>query len=101
MQVISLRPIKGQQIDVDLDGQSVTLKIMQTPAGLLIDIGLENLWIAQGVPCLNCNKLVRYKYLRFRGELFFADTVGELDPSYDGLGERFRLFYATEEEMAQ
>lgn len=101
MLVISLRPVKGQQIDVDLDGQSATLKIMQTTAGLVIDIGLDNLWIAQGVPCLNCNKLVRYKHLGFKGELFFADTVGDLDPSYDGLGERFRLFYATEEEMSQ
>ncbi|VEB99928.1 Uncharacterised protein [Cedecea lapagei] len=100
MLVVTLKPIKGQQVNVDLDGQSATLKITQTTAGLFMDIGLDNLWIAQGIPCLNCNKLVRYKHLGFRGELFFADTVGDLDPSYDGLGGRFKLFYATEQEMA-
>lgn len=100
MLVVTLKPIKGQQVNVDLDGQSTTLKITQTTAGLFMDIGLDNLWIAQGIPCLNCNKLVRYKYLGFKGELFFADTVGDRDPTYDGLGGRFKLFYATEQEMA-
>ncbi|WP_404851567.1 hypothetical protein P5M00_15075 [Enterobacter asburiae] len=58
------------------------------------------LWIAQGVLCHNCNKIVRYPYLGFKGELFFADTKGSLDPFYDELGTRFKLFYATADEIA-
>lgn len=100
MQNISLKPLKAQEVSVNLAGQLVTLRIVQRSTGLFMDIGVDNLWIAQGVLCLNCNKVVRYPYLKFSGELFFADTKGSLDPAYDELGTRFKLFYATAEEMA-
>jgi hypothetical protein len=100
MQNISLKPLKAQEVNVNLAGQSVTLRIVQRSTGLFMDIGVDNLWIAQGVLCLNCNKIVRYPYLKFSGEIFFADTKGSFDPVYDELGTRFKLFYATAEEMA-
>lgn len=100
MQNISLKPLKAQEVSVNLAGQSVTLRVVQRSTGLFMDIGVDNLWIAQGVLCLNCNKIVRYPYLKFSGELFFADTKGSLDPVYDELGPRFKLFYATAKEMA-
>jgi len=101
MQNISLKPLKAQEVSVNLGGQAVTLRIVQRSTGLFMDIGVGSIWIAQGVLCLNCNKLVRYPYLKFKGELFFADVKGSLDPVYDELGTRFKLFYATDEEMAQ
>lgn len=100
MQEISLIQSKGQQISVTLGDQRVTLAISQRSTGMFIDIGLNEEWIAQGVICLNCNKLVRYPYLKFKGEIFFVDTIGSDDPVYDQLGTRFKLFYATAEEMA-
>lgn len=100
MQNISLKPLKAQEVSVNLAGQSTTLRIVQRSAGMFIDIGVGDRWIAQGVLCLNCNKLVRYPHLKFQGELFFADTKGSLDPVYDELGTRFKLFYATADEMA-
>ena len=100
MQTISLQPVKGQPLQVSLGGQRVTLRINQRSTGMFIDVALSGVWIAQGVLCLNCNKIIRYPYLKFKGELFFADTKGDLDPVYDELGSRFKLFYATEEEMS-
>lgn len=100
MQTITLQAIKAQEMTVRLGDQSVTLRIYQRTTGLYIDIGINDLWIAQGVICLNGNKLVRYAHLGFQGELFFADTKGSDDPTYDGLGDRFLLFYATAEEMS-
>lgn len=100
MQNISLKPVKAQEVSVNLSGQDVTLRIVQRSTGLFIDIGVGDRWIAQSVPCLNCNKLVRYQYLKFGGELFFADTKGDLDPNYEGLGDRYKLFYATSDEMS-
>lgn len=99
MQNITLKPIKAQEINVKLGGQNVLLRIVQRTTGLYMDIALEKVWIAQGVACLNCNKIVRYPYLGFQGEIFFADTKGSLDPYYDELGGRFQLFYASAEEM--
>lgn len=70
MQNITLKPIKAQEVNVKLGGQNVLLRIVQRTTGLYMDIALEKVWIAQGVPCLNCNKIVRYPYLGFRGEIF-------------------------------
>ena len=100
MQNISLKPLKAQEVSVSLADQQVTLRIVQRSTGLFMDVGLGGVWIAQGVLCINCNKIVRYSYLGFSGELFFADTKGSDDPVYDELGTRFKLFYATAEEMA-
>jgi len=100
MQNISLKPVKSQEVNVTLAGQAVTLRIVQRSTGLFMDIGIDNLWIAQGILCLNCTKIVRYTYLKFQGDLFFADVIGSLDPVYDELGSRFKLFYATAKEMA-
>ncbi|WP_447881061.1 phage baseplate plug family protein [Serratia fonticola] len=99
MQAITLQPIKAQQVNISLGGQDCTLRLVQRTTGLFIDVALNGLWIAQGVICLNCNKLVRYAHLGFKGELFFADIVGSSDPVHDELGSRFVLLYASEEEM--
>lgn len=98
---ISLEPVKGQTLHVSLSGQRVTLRINQRTSGMFIDIGVDEIWIAQGVLCLNCNRLVRYPHLKFSGDLFFVDTKGSCDPIYDELGTRYKLFYATAEEMSR
>lgn len=99
MQSITLQPIKAQQVSVSLAGQDCKVRIVQRTTGLFIDVAIDGRWIVQGVMCLNCNKIVRYEHLGLKGELFFADTVGDADPIYDELGSRFQLFYATKEEM--
>lgn len=99
MQTITLQPIKAQQLNVSLGGQDCRIRLVQRTTGLFMDVALNGLWIVQGVICLNCNKLVRYSHLGFKGELFFSDVVGSNDPIYDELGSRFVLFYATAEEM--
>lgn len=55
--------------------------------------------ILQGAPCLYANKIVRYKYLGFRGDLFFLDNEGQSDPQWNGLADRFPLYFITEAEL--
>lgn len=55
----------------------------------------------QGVLCLNCIYLVRYKYLGFKGDLIFVDTKGDSDPVYDEIGTRFKLYYASSDEVGR
>ncbi|MCW9309511.1 hypothetical protein N5F18_26425, partial [Klebsiella pneumoniae] len=57
--------------------------------------------IFQGVLCLNCVYLVRYKYLGFSGDLVFVDSKGTADPYYDEIGTRFKLYYATSSEVGR
>lgn len=49
MQTITLQPIKAQELTVKLGEQSLTLRIFQRSTGLYMDIGLGDVWIAQGV----------------------------------------------------
>lgn len=53
----------------------------------------------QGVPCLHGNKMVRYSYLGFKGDLIFIDNDGESDPQWEGLGSRYLLYYIEENEL--
>jgi hypothetical protein len=45
------------------------------------------------VACLNEVLVVRGPSLGFAGNLCFYDTQGSDDPSYDGLGTRWLLYY--------
>ena len=55
----------------------------------------------QGVPCLYGNRMVRYSYLGFVGDLVFLDNVGQTDPYWEGLGSRYILYYIEESELVQ
>jgi hypothetical protein len=38
-------------------------------------------------------------YLGFSGDLVFVDTLGDQDPTYDGLGARYALIYLRPSEV--
>ncbi len=96
---VSLSPEKSQQFTVELGGQSCMIRLFQMNSAMYFDLSVEGGIKLQGVPCLNNTKLVRYPYLRFKGELFFSDLVGGDDPHWSELGVRFKLFYLSSEDL--
>lgn len=100
MQLIALQSSKSQRVDVTLNGQNCQIKLHQRSTGFYMDLYVNNNPLAQGVLCLNCNYLIRYAYLGFSGDLVFVDTQGDVDPVWDGIGGRFKLFYLTADEIA-
>ncbi len=98
---ITLKPLKQQKFNVILNGQQCTIRLMQRSTGMYIDLYKDSIPLLSGVKCLNGNKIVRYKYLGFSGELFFTDLSGTEDPEWSGLGERWRLWYITDEEKGE
>lgn len=101
MQEISLSPSLSQKVYVTLGGQNCAIKLHQRSTGFYADVYIDEKAIAQGVLCLNCTYIVRYAYLGFKGDLIFVDTKGDVDPTYDGIGTRFKLYYATSEEVGR
>jgi len=99
MQEISLQPSKSQKVNVTLAGQSCSIKLHQRSTGFYMDLYVGDKAIMQGVICLNSTRMVRYAYLGFVGDLVFIDSKGSLDPSYDEIGTRFKLYYLTAEEL--
>lgn len=101
MRTIPLEPQKSQAVSVDLAGQRCVIRLIQRESFMYMDLTVNGNPIMQGVPCLYGNKMVRYSYLGFQGDLVFLDNVGQLDPAYDGLGGRFILYYIEESELVQ
>jgi len=99
MLLVPLRPLPAQQIATLLELQPVTIQVAQKSTGLFLTLKNNAVPVVTGVLCLNLNRLVRARYLPFQGDLFFFDTQGEADPSYDELGSRFLLYYLTAAEL--
>lgn len=99
MLTVNLNPVSAQQVTVNIGSVSYSIRLVQRSTGLFMDLSQGESSLFKSVVCLNKNKMVRYKHLGFPGDLIFCDTKGNEDPSFDGLGERFKLFYATEEEL--
>lgn len=96
---IVLKPLKAQRFTVTLNNQECEIRLAQRSTGLYLDLTVDSAPCLQGVLCLNGNKIVRYRYLSFSGELFFSDLSGSADPDWSGLGDRFKLYYLAPEEL--
>lgn len=94
---ISIEPEKTQEFTVDLAEQNCKIKICQLEMGLFLSLYVNDAPVILSALCLNEVKLVRHKYLGFKGDLFFTDTQGSDNPVYDELGTRFLLYYEAAE----
>jgi len=101
MLVIPLQTLPNQTIEVQLANQDCTINVYQRAYGLFLDLSVAGVSIVAGAVCENLNKIVRYAYLGFIGDLAFLDTQGSNDPGYTGLGAngRFQLMYLDASEV--
>lgn len=90
---IDLEKKKEQAVSVTLNGQNCVIELSQQERGLFFSLYLNNNPLVINVLCLNDVKLVRYKHLWFIGDLYFHDNQGDDSPSYEGLVDRFTLYY--------
>jgi hypothetical protein len=99
-QIVPLQAVPNQTLQVQLDGQPCIINLYQTAYALFIDLYVGNSLIACGVICENLNRIVRYAYRGFVGDLAFVDTQGSTDPVYTGLGSRYQLLYFDENALS-
>lgn len=92
-EVIPLRPVADQQLNVTLANQPCTIRVLGTDTGLYLDLYVNSALLVGGVVCENANRLVRDAYLGFIGDLAFFDTQGQANPEVSGLGSRWMLVY--------
>jgi hypothetical protein len=93
IQIVPTTAVAAQTFSVQLNNQNCTINLYQKSTGLYFDLILNNATIVQTMICLNLVGLIREAYLGFEGQLFFFDTQGTQDPTYDGLGSRYQLIY--------
>jgi hypothetical protein len=100
MQIIPLQAVPNQTLTVLLGGQNCRVNVYTKAFGLYLDLAVGDTPIRLGVICQHANRLVRYAYLGFIGDLFFFDTQAKTDPVYSGLGSRYQLTYLDAAEVA-
>lgn len=93
MQIIPLQAVPNQTLTVLLGGQNCRINVYQKFYGLYLDLAIGNTAKLIGVICERGNRIVRYAYLGFIGDLVFFDTEGETEPNFEGLGSRYQLVY--------
>ena len=99
MQTIPLQSVASQTLTTQLSGQTTQINVYQKGTGLFVDVYVDNSLIIGGVIAQNLNRIVRYAYLGFQGDLAFNDTQGSDDPVYTGLGSRWQLLYLTPADL--
>jgi len=98
--LVPLQDSPSQDVNVNLNGQFVTLNIRTRATGMYIDVYVNSSLIIGGVICQNLNPIIRDTYLGFSGDLLFIDNQGSDDPSSPGLGTRFQLIYVSPDDIA-
>lgn len=93
LSIIPLVPVPSQTLVVQLGAQSCGLNVRTRANGLFVDLYIAGQLTVTGMFALNLTKMVRSKYLGLVGDLYFYDTIGKSDPTYDGLGSRYLLFW--------
>ena len=99
MQIVPLTAVASQTENVLLGNQICQINVYQKTYGMYLDLYVNNALIIGGVVCENRNRIVRYKYLGFIGDLAFNDLQGDENPYYTGLGSRWILLYLTEADL--
>ena len=93
MNVIPLQSVPSQTFSILLAGQDCKISVFQKGVSMYMTLIVNNTPLLSTVICRNLVKIVRYGYLGFIGNLVFIDTQGDNDPTYDGLGTRYKLIY--------
>jgi hypothetical protein len=93
LDVIPLGSLPTQTQSTQLGNQSCTINVFTKTTGLYLDLYVSDAPVVLGALCLNNDFIVRDDYLGFAGDLFFVDMQGDSDPTYDGLGDRYQLFW--------
>jgi len=99
-QIIPLKALPNQQVQIQLSGQAVTINVFQQAYGLYVDVYVGANAIIQGVIAENLNRIVRSAYLGFIGDFVFWDAQGSSDPVYTGLGDQYQLVYLDSSDLA-
>ena len=98
MEIIPVNKEPNQRFSIVLDGQNCTFELYQRYDHLYATMYVDETAIISGVVCLDCVPLIQVATTRFSGFLCFADTLGNADPQWEGLGDRWLFVFIPDSE---
>lgn len=99
MLLVPLAALPSQVLTTVLGSQICEIEVSQKSTGLFVSLAVNARPIITGVRAFNLNRLVRWAYLGFEGDLVFYDQEGTQDPESSDLGSRYLLYYLTAAEL--
>ena len=95
---IPLQALPSQKVRVVLDRQNCTLSFYYRFGNLYADILCNDNVVQVGAICRNRMNIVQIANIVFDGGLYFLDLLGDNDPEYKLIGQRYILLYVGENE---
>jgi hypothetical protein len=99
MLIVPVRAVPNQTLSILLANQPCRLTLKTRWFGLFMDVSVNDSPVVQGVICQRWNRIVRSAYLGFIGDFAFWDTQGKSAPTFDGLGDRYLLYYLEKSDL--
>lgn len=93
MQVIQLQPLPSQQVSFVAANQQCSMTIYTKNDQMFFDLVADGVSVCSARLIRNAVPMLRAEYTGFTGDFFITDLEGQDDPSYTGLGSRWRLVY--------
>ena len=99
---IPLQKLPHQEFSSVLDGQNCVLELRQMGSFLYLTLTADEVKICDSHACQSGEPIPVWNTPLFSGRLFFQDGNGKLKaPQYDGLSDRYTLYYVTAEEWQE
>lgn len=101
MILIPLQAVPNQTVSIVLDDQNCTLNVRQNGDRLYLSLVCDAQDVCDAHIAQNRVLMPAWSTTLFSGKLVFIDNEGSAHPDYSRLGERFFLYYLTDEECRQ
>lgn len=99
MNFLNVSTNPNSTLKVSLNGQNCVIELRTLNDKLYFSMTSNGVQIETNTICRNNTFLVSNQYLGFDGNLMFIDTQGDNDPTWDGIGSRYKLAYYTGAEI--
>lgn len=95
----------NQELAIELNEQDCTIQVRQLGDYLYLTLWVDSTLICENAICMPLIPIVQGSVSGFTGNLMIVDTSADSthqgQPNYEQLGDRYRLAYLTDEEVAQ
>lgn len=98
---VPLEQIPNQIFEIILNQQDCTIHLYVRGDYLYFDLEIANEPFFYGAICLDRTPVLPVQKETFNGNFLFIDTLGRQHPEYTKLNDRYKLYYLTNDEVAE
>ena len=91
--IIPTEKTPSQTFDIDIEKKNVKISLLTRGQYLYASFSINNEEKLNGIVCLNKTNLLQYNTTGIKGKIYFEDTQGNSAPIFDGLNDRWILYY--------